>query len=116
MLAHESGAGRLLHSTRSAGTWVDEVIATYPGVKRTQTVGVPHETLSEMVVSCIVPVDGVTLDQRELTAFLKERLASYKVPREILLFAEEEFALTGNEKAKADQIRQLAVRRLGVEQ
>ena len=95
---------------------VDDVIATYPGVKRSQTVGVPHETLSEMVVSCIVPVDGVSLDERELTAYLKERLASYKLPREILVFAEEDFALTGNEKAKVGEIRQLAARRLGVEQ
>jgi acyl-CoA synthetase (AMP-forming)/AMP-acid ligase II len=68
------------------------------------------------VVSCIVPVDGVSLDERELTAYLKERLASYKIPREILLFAEEDFALTGNEKAKVGEIRQLAARRLGVDQ
>ena len=95
---------------------VDDAIATYPGVKRSQTVGVPHETLSELVVSCIVPLDGVSLDERELTAYLKERLASYKIPREILLFAEEDFALTGNEKAKVGEIRQLAARRLGVEQ
>ena len=95
---------------------VDEVLATYPGVKRSQTVGVPHETLSEMVVSCIVPLEGVTLDERELIAYLKQRLASYKIPREILLFAEHDFALTDNEKAKVGEIRQLAARRLGVGQ
>ena len=40
---------------------VDAVIARFPGVKRTQTVGVPDELLGEMVVACIVPLDGVTL-------------------------------------------------------
>ena len=37
---------------------VDDVIAAVPGVKRTQTVGVPDDLLGEMVVSCIVPIDG----------------------------------------------------------
>ncbi len=94
---------------------VDEVIAKFPGVKRTQTVGVPHETLSEMVVSCIVPVDGVTLDEKQIVAFLKEQLASFKVPRTVLFFKEEEFALTGNEKVKAGEIRQAAMKRLGID-
>ncbi len=92
---------------------VDTAIATYPGVKRTQTVGVPHETLSEMVVACIVPVDGVELEERSIIDYLKERLASFKVPRRVLFFEEEEIALTGNEKIKAGELRELAVKRLG---
>lgn len=93
---------------------VDTAIAAYPGVKRTQTVGVPHDTLSEMVVACIVPVDGATLEEDEIITYLKERLASFKIPRKVLFFNEDEFALTGNEKAKAGEIRQLASKRLGI--
>jgi acyl-coenzyme A synthetase/AMP-(fatty) acid ligase len=91
---------------------VDAIIATFPGVKRTQTVGMPHETLSEMVVSCIVPVDGATLHEEELVAFLRARLASFKVPRKILFFQEGDLALTGNEKVKVELVRQLAANRL----
>ncbi len=94
---------------------VDDLIATYPGVKRTQTVPVPHDTLSEIVVSCIVPVDGTVLDEKAIVAFLREQLASYKVPRSILFFSEEDFALTGNEKAKTAEIRAQACKRLGVD-
>ncbi len=94
---------------------VDAAIANYPGVKRSQTVGVPHDTLSEMVVSCIVPVDGATLDEGEIITYLKTFLASFKIPRRVLFFREEEFALTGNEKVKASEIRQLAGKRLGIE-
>ncbi len=94
---------------------VDDVIAKFPGVKRTQTVGVPHPTLSEMVVACIVPVDGETLDEAKIVSFLKEQLASFKVPRTVLFFKEEEFALTGNEKVKAGEIRQAAMKRLGID-
>ncbi|MEY2927012.1 MAG: hypothetical protein RL367_1489 [Pseudomonadota bacterium] len=90
---------------------VDDVIATFPGIKRTQTVGVPDALLGEMVVACIVPV-AQDIDDRVLRSFLKERLASFKIPREILVLSEEDFALTGNEKAKAADIKAFAIERL----
>lgn len=93
---------------------VDTAIAALPGVKRTQTVGVPHDTLSEMVVACIVPVDGETLSEEQLIGALKEKLASFKVPRKILFFGESEYPLTGNEKVKAADVRELACKRLGI--
>ncbi|WP_373077612.1 class I adenylate-forming enzyme family protein [Zhongshania sp.] len=93
---------------------VDTAIAAYPGIKRTQTIGVAHETLSEMVVSCIVAVDGVSIEPQELVAFLKARLASFKVPREVLVFSEAEYPLTGNEKVKAGDLKALANKRLGI--
>ena len=94
---------------------VDAAIASYPGVKRVQTVGVPHDTLSEMVVSCVVAIDGAALDEAAIIAHLKATLASYKIPRRVLFFEESEFALTGNEKIKAVEIRKLACKRLGIE-
>lgn len=93
---------------------VDAAVAGFPGVKRTQTVGVPHETLGEMVVCCIVPVDGLALDEQAIITWLKQSLASYKIPRRVLFFREEEFALTANEKVKASEVRQLAGKRLGI--
>ena len=94
---------------------VDAAIASYPGVKRVQTVGVPHDTLSEMVVSCVVAIDGSALEEAAIIAHLKTTLASYKIPRRVLFFEESEFALTGNEKIKAVEIRKLACKRLGIE-
>lgn len=91
---------------------IDTAIAAFPGVKRTQTIGLPHDTLSEVVVACIVPVDGAALNTDELAAFLKTRLASFKVPRHILLFSEEDYPLTGNEKVKAGELKTLAAQRL----
>ena len=42
---------------------VDLILNTCPGVKVRQTVGVPHETLGELVVACIVTHDGAVLDE-----------------------------------------------------
>ncbi|WP_018505771.1 class I adenylate-forming enzyme family protein [Parafrankia discariae] len=94
---------------------VDETLATYPGVKVAATVGVPHATLGEMVVSCVVPHEGVTLDAEEIRGFLRERLASYKVPRRVLFFREEDIAVTGSAKIKSAELRELAASRLADE-
>jgi fatty-acyl-CoA synthase len=91
---------------------VDATLMQHGGVKVTQTVGVPHETLGEVIVSCVVPHDGAQLDVSEIRSFLSERLAAYKVPRHVLFFRDDEIALTGNAKIKSAELRQLAGRRL----
>jgi fatty-acyl-CoA synthase len=45
-------------------------------------------------------------------AFLKERLASFKVPRRVLVLQEDEMPVTGNGKVKIAELRELAARRL----
>jgi acyl-CoA synthetase (AMP-forming)/AMP-acid ligase II len=94
---------------------IDEVINTCPGVKVSQTVGVPHDTLGELVVACIVPHAGAGLDEEAVRSFAREKLASYKVPRRVLFFAEGELQLTGSAKVKTADLRKLAAERLAAE-
>ncbi len=49
---------------------VDEVLAKHCGVKVTKTVGLPHETLGEVVVACVVPHDGASLQAEEIRGYL----------------------------------------------
>jgi fatty-acyl-CoA synthase len=92
---------------------IDELLATHPAVRLVRTVGVPHETLGEMVVSCIVAHEGAALEEEGIRAFARERLASYKVPRRVVLVRDDELSMTGSEKVKADALRRLAAERLG---
>lgn len=91
---------------------VDARILQHPGVKLAQTVGVPHDTLGELVVSCIVPHAGATLGEEEIRAFAREQLASYKVPRRVLFLAEHELDQTGTAKVRTAELRKLASERL----
>jgi fatty-acyl-CoA synthase len=91
---------------------IDEVLVPYPGVKAVKTVGVPHDTLGEVVVACIVPHDGAALDENSVRDYLKAHLASYKVPRRVLFFEEKDLALTGSSKIKTSDLRELAAKRL----
>jgi fatty-acyl-CoA synthase len=110
--------GRLTDLIKTGGANVspreiDGVMMSIAGVKLSRTIGVPHRTLGEMVVSCIVPHAGATLDAAALQRFLKERLASYKLPREILFLREEDLSMTGgSDKVKAGALIKLATERL----
>jgi fatty-acyl-CoA synthase len=94
---------------------VDLELAACPGVKLSRTVGVPHETLGELVVSCVVLEPGAVLDEAQVRDFLRERLASYKTPRRVLFVGDEELSFTGSAKVKTSALRELAVKRLRAE-
>lgn len=92
---------------------VDALVSEIAGVKVCQTVGVPHDTLGEIVVTCIVPHDGARLDEASIREAARKELAAYKVPRRVLFFSEDELELTGSAKIKTGDLRSLAARRIG---
>ncbi len=74
----------------------------------------PDELLGELVVACVVPHVGVDIDEELIRNFVKEKLASYKVPRRVLFFDDDDFHTTGTAKIKTSDLRELAVKRLNV--
>ena len=91
---------------------IDANLLEHPAIKLCQTVGIPHDTLGEMVVSCVVPHADESLSPEAVTAYLKERLASYKVPRAVLLFDESDLQTTGTAKIKTAELRDTVTKRL----
>ncbi|EJU14466.1 AMP-dependent synthetase and ligase, partial [Sphingomonas sp. LH128] len=91
---------------------IDAVLRDCPGVKIVQTVGIPDPLLGELVVSCIVPLEGLTPMPDAIRAYARERLASFKVPRKVLFFGENELETTGSAKIKTADLRLLAAARL----
>jgi acyl-CoA synthetase (AMP-forming)/AMP-acid ligase II len=94
---------------------VDAELALCPGVKIGRTVGVPHDTLGEMVVACVAPEPGAAIDEAQVRDFLRERLASYKTPRRVVFVGEDDLSLTGSAKVRTSALRELAARRLQAE-
>jgi acyl-CoA synthetase (AMP-forming)/AMP-acid ligase II len=91
---------------------INDVLRKCPGVKIAETVGVPHKTLGQMVVACVVPQDGASIDEDQLRAFVSKRLSSYKVPRRIQCVQEADLTFTGTNKVRTDALRELAKRLL----
>ena len=55
----------------------------HPDVREAAVVGVPHDVLGEDVAAFVSMRDGIEVSADELRAFCAQRLADYKVPRQI---------------------------------
>ena len=62
---------------------IDEVLYEHPKIKEAVTVGVPHPTRGETIKVFIVPQPGETLTKAEVVAHCREKLANYKVPKQV---------------------------------
>jgi len=66
---------------------VEELVLTHPAVAEAAVVGVPDPEWGQRLVAFVAcPAGGVTAD--EVKAFVRDGLARYKVPREVVFVAE----------------------------
>lgn len=63
---------------------VEDVLETHPDVAEVAVVGLPDSDLGEQVVAVVVPTQGSAPDPADIIAFCRERLASYKKPRQVI--------------------------------
>jgi long-chain acyl-CoA synthetase len=67
---------------------IDEILFSHPKVLEACTIGIPDAYRGEAPKAYVVPRPGEAIDTDELVAFLKERLAAYKVPKDIEIMNE----------------------------
>jgi len=63
---------------------IEEILYKFPGIKEAAVVGVPDARKGEQPLGFVAANDGITLDEKAVLQFLRERLADYKVPRRII--------------------------------
>lgn len=64
---------------------IEETLLTHPDITECAVVGVPDPVWGEKVSAAVVLDEGKTLDIEALRTWGKERLAPYKVPKEIIV-------------------------------
>lgn len=62
---------------------VEQVIDEMDGVVESAVIGVPHPDFGEGVTAVVVPQAGAALDETQVLAALKDRLAKYKQPKRV---------------------------------
>ncbi len=67
---------------------VESAIYEHPAVHEAAVFGVPHERLGEEVAAVVVPRAGATITAADLQAHVKERLAPFKVPSRVAVWAD----------------------------
>jgi len=63
---------------------IEAVLLRHGGIAQVAVVGVPDDRLGEVGVAFVVPRAGAAVDEQELIAWSRERMANYKVPRRIV--------------------------------
>jgi long-chain acyl-CoA synthetase len=62
---------------------IDEVLFDHPKVQEAVAVGVPHPSRGEIIKAYVVLRAGETATQTEIMSWCRQRLANYKVPRQV---------------------------------
>jgi fatty-acyl-CoA synthase len=73
-----------------------------PPVKLSRVLGVPDPRLEQIVVACVTLKDGAEATEADVQAFLRGRVASYKVPKRVLFFDDGEIPMTGSDTKVRD--------------
>lgn len=63
---------------------VEQVLNSHPKILEAATIGFPDEKWGEAVGAVLVLKEGKSINEEELIAFCRERLAGYKIPRKFV--------------------------------
>jgi len=64
---------------------VEAALDDLPGIAESAVIGVPHPDFGEAVVACVVPEAGAELDAEGIRTALRGRLATFKIPKRVLV-------------------------------
>lgn len=92
---------------------IDNVLFDHPKIVEACVVGVPHDYRGETVKAFVVCREGETLTEEEVTIYCREKLAAYKVPKEIEFL--EELPKTAVGKILRRELRDAEVEKRGQE-
>jgi 3-oxocholest-4-en-26-oate---CoA ligase len=63
---------------------VEEVLKTHPDIQDAVAVGVPDDKWGEAICAMVEPVPGATVDEADVIAHVKSRLAAFKAPKRVI--------------------------------
>lgn len=103
--------GRLKEMIKTAGVnvaplEVEQILLQHPAVKQAHVVGVPDRDRDEIVAAALELHAGAPADPAPILAFCRERLASYKVPRQLVFRKAEELPRTPTGKIHKPGLRE----------
>ncbi|MUL47639.1 AMP-binding protein [Mycobacterium sp. CBMA293] len=67
---------------------VEELLATHPAIVEASAIGVDDEEFGKRLRAFVVTVSGTAVSEADLKQFVKDNLARYKVPREVVFLDE----------------------------
>jgi fatty-acyl-CoA synthase len=99
--------GRRTEMIKTAGANVspaelEVALRAFAPLKLARVIGVPDARAGQLVVLAAVVKEGSATTADEVRAFLRERVSAYKVPKEVVFFADGEVPMTGSDTKVRD--------------
>jgi fatty-acyl-CoA synthase len=92
---------------------IEEFLYSHPEIEDVQVIGVPDEKFGEVIMAWVKPRPNHNLTEDDLKLYCKDRIAHYKVPR-YWKFTDS-FPITITGKVRKVEMREIAVKELGLE-
>ena len=91
---------------------VESALLQIPQIECCKVMGIPDPMLGEEVCACIVLRDGSILSADDIRQMLKDKLAAFKLPREILFF--QALPLNAAGKIQLNRLLEMVVERIAL--
>jgi fatty-acyl-CoA synthase len=106
--------GRMTNMIKSGGANVSPVeiqdeLAKWGVIKVSVAFGVPHPTLGEAVVLCVVPNEGIAISEEDVKNYLRGKKAAYKIPRRVFIISMDEVPVTGTDKVRFEELKKRVI-------
>jgi malonyl-CoA/methylmalonyl-CoA synthetase len=90
---------------------IEELVREHAGIADVAVVGLPDETWGEIAVAAVLLREGAALDEQQLRDWAKLRIASYKVPKRVVVL--DDFPRNPVGKVLKPELKRLLASKLG---
>ena len=91
---------------------IEEFLYTHPDIEDVQAIGVPDEKFGEELMVWVKLRPGAELNDDDVRAFCRGKIAHYKVPRYVKFV--DEFPMTVTGKVRKVEMREISIAQLGL--
>jgi fatty-acyl-CoA synthase len=92
---------------------IEEFLYTHPKISDIQVYGVPDRKYGEQVMAAIILKKGVEMDEDEVRAYCRGKIANYKIPRYVRFV--DSYPMTASGKIQKFKLRDMAIKELQLE-
>ncbi len=92
-----------------AAAEIESVLLSHPAIRAAAVVPLPHEVLGQVPVAFVVERDRAAVSPEVLVQYCSDKLAKFKVPRQIHKLTLDELPMTGPGKVKKSELERMAV-------